>query len=304
MERQDLQGQRNVDAWRTIWQSMETKEDILDAQGALPYISQVNHCRVKHSSNFTLSQQKLRLFRFPMSMSSSDLSELSSPLSTDEEIDAPISRSTLDFYLKGKNGTSAASSSPPARKKRSPSPPHEYVLADNPDIAVSAMISFSYIPSCHTRQFEKRHSDQRDTQFICMFRSRFSDAFPKSLPHYGPQDIENGVLEPIAGEQVDRLLCALLGLVLNRKKDIECVPLNVYYTWQSRCLPIQILAERKANQLCGADRKGHYTRALEEAIQMNAAQWPLAWQGKNPLHGGGNFTKMTPEERVRSELIL
>ena len=59
------------------------------------------------------------------------------------------------------------------------------------------------------------------TQFLCMFRSRFNDAFPKSLPHSGPQDIERGVLDPIPGDQVERLLCALLGLVLNRKKDIE-----------------------------------------------------------------------------------
>lgn len=54
-----------------------------------------------------------------------------------------------------------------------------------------------------------------------MFRSRFSEAFPKSLPHYGPQDIERGVEEEVPGEQVERLLCALLGLVLNRKKDVE-----------------------------------------------------------------------------------
>ena len=57
-----------------------------------------------------------------------------------------------------------------------------------------------------------------------MFRSRFSDAFPKSLPHYGPQDIENGVVSATPGEQVERLLCALLGLVLNRKKEVEYVP--------------------------------------------------------------------------------
>lgn len=54
-----------------------------------------------------------------------------------------------------------------------------------------------------------------------MFRSRFNDAFPKSLPHYGPQDVEGGVVDPIPGDQVERLLCVLLGLVLNRKKDIE-----------------------------------------------------------------------------------
>ena len=54
-----------------------------------------------------------------------------------------------------------------------------------------------------------------------MFRSRFSDVFPKSLPHYGPQDIEQGVQDTIPGEHVERLLCALIGLVLNRKKDVE-----------------------------------------------------------------------------------
>ena len=54
-----------------------------------------------------------------------------------------------------------------------------------------------------------------------MFRSRFNDVFPKSLPQYGPQDVEKGVADPVPGEQVERLLCALLGLVLNRKKDVE-----------------------------------------------------------------------------------
>jgi hypothetical protein len=58
-------------------------------------------------------------------------------------------------------------------------------------------------------------------QFIVMFRSRFHNVFPKSLPHYGPQDIERDVAEPVPGEHVEKLLCALLGLVLNRKKDVE-----------------------------------------------------------------------------------
>ncbi|KAM0804697.1 hypothetical protein BDR22DRAFT_834584 [Usnea florida] len=168
-------------------------------------------------------------------MSSSDLSDISSSLSSDEGIaSVPIPKSKLDHYFK--QGSSTAPTSPPAKKKRPPSPPHEYVLADNAEIA-----------------------------FLCMFRSRFSDAFPKSLPHYGPQDIERGVVDPIPGDQVERLLCALLGLVLNRKKDIE---------------------------------KGHYTRALEEAIQTHSSQWPYAWNGRNPLHGGGSFNKMTPEERL------
>lgn len=51
--------------------------------------------------------------------------------------------------------------------------------------------------------------------------------------------------------------------------------------------------------VCLASRKGHYTRALEEAIQTHNSQWPHAWNGKNPLHGGGSFNKMTPEARVR-----
>lgn len=56
-----------------------------------------------------------------------------------------------------------------------------------------------------------------------MFRARFTEVFPKSLQHYGPQDIENGVAESLPSEPVERLLCAILGLVLNRKKDIEYV---------------------------------------------------------------------------------
>ncbi|KAL8683733.1 MAG: hypothetical protein Q9186_000367 [Xanthomendoza sp. 1 TL-2023] len=173
---------------------------------------------------------------------SSPLSELSSPLSTDEDVGlTPPKSKNLDHYFKN---AFAAKASPPPKKKRLPSPPHEYVLADNPDIA-----------------------------FICMFRSRFTEAFAKSLPHYGPQDIEAGVAESVPGEQVERLLCALLGLVLNRKKDIE---------------------------------KGHYGRALEEAIQSHTSQWPSKWMGKNPLHRGGSFNNMSPEARLTllSGLVL
>ncbi|KAL2854690.1 hypothetical protein BJX68DRAFT_264591 [Aspergillus pseudodeflectus] len=128
--------------------------------------------------------------------------------------------------------------------KRAPSPPHEYVLADNPDIA-----------------------------FIVTFRARFHEVFPRSTPHFGPQDIERGVAESAPGDHIERLLCALLGLVLNRKKDVE---------------------------------RNHYQRPLEEAIQTHATQWPKAWQGKNPLHGGRNFASMTPEERLQllKSLIL
>ena len=75
-------------------------------------------------------------------MSDSDLSSLSSAesIETDEELLATtVKTGTLDAYLKnGARGTNAAS--PPAKKKRPVSPLHEYVLADNPDIAVSKQV--------------------------------------------------------------------------------------------------------------------------------------------------------------------
>ena len=61
-----------------------------------------------------------------------------------------------------------------------------------------------------------------------MFRSRFSNAFPKSLPNFGPQDIERGITNGVPGEHIERLLCALLGLVLNRKKDVEYAKPSAY----------------------------------------------------------------------------
>lgn len=56
-----------------------------------------------------------------------------------------------------------------------------------------------------------------------MFRSRFTDAFPPKCPHLGPQDIERGIVDPVPSPQVESLLCALLGLALNRKKPVEYV---------------------------------------------------------------------------------
>jgi hypothetical protein len=126
-----------------------------------------------------------------------------------------------------------------------------------------------------------------------MFRARFSDAMPKSLPHYGPQDIERGVQDTVPGEHIERLLCALIGLVLNRKKEVE-------YACPRRSRQHQafFLSQCEADWELGISRKGHYQRALEEAVQTHSSQWPRAWGGKNPLHGGGSFASMTPEERV------
>lgn len=56
-----------------------------------------------------------------------------------------------------------------------------------------------------------------------MFRSRFSDHFPPKLAHIGPQDLEKGVKQDIPTKEVEGTLCALLGLVLNRKKPVEYV---------------------------------------------------------------------------------
>ncbi|KAJ5735943.1 uncharacterized protein N7483_001068 [Penicillium malachiteum] len=164
-----------------------------------------------------------------MAHSDSDISSLSSAPPTDDEAmevdEAPVG---IAKYFKKESET------PPP--KREPSPPHEYVLADNPKIP-----------------------------FLVTFRARFHEAFPRSMPHFGPQDIERGLEESPPGEYVERLLCALLGLVLNRKKDVE---------------------------------RNHYTRPLEEAISTHQSQWPKAWEGKNPLHGGRSFATMSPEERL------
>ncbi|KAF4461469.1 hypothetical protein FALBO_11739 [Fusarium albosuccineum] len=118
---------------------------------------------------------------------SSDLSSLSSlsPAPSDIELDGPPDlepseskpKKGIQKYFSKLAEQPPKEPSPPPRK-RSPSPPHEYVLADNPDIA-----------------------------FIVMFRSRFQDAFPKSLAHFGPQELERDVVEPIPGDRVEHFLC-------------------------------------------------------------------------------------------------
>ena len=130
-----------------------------------------------------------------------------------------------------------------------------------------------------------------------MFRSRFSSAFSKSLPHYGPQDIERGVVDPLPGEQVERLLCALLGLLLNRKKEVEYVSIALQHMNKLESEYGHLL---EAN-ISSLNRRGHHSRALEEAVQAHKNQWAGKWEGKNPLHGGGNFNNMSPEQRVCSQ---
>lgn len=70
-------------------------------------------------------------------MSTSGLSDLSSPLSSEDDnvINSIRGGGKIDHYIRKSSGVEPAAS--PAKRKRAPSPPHEYVLADNPDIAVS-----------------------------------------------------------------------------------------------------------------------------------------------------------------------
>ncbi|KAF2750411.1 hypothetical protein M011DRAFT_396727 [Sporormia fimetaria CBS 119925] len=165
-------------------------------------------------------------------------SSLSSPPATEDEMELLEAVKPTPQKKPKKNGNilSFFKSPSPVRKKRPASPPHEPVPEDNPDIA-----------------------------FIVMFRSRFSEAFPPKTPHFGPQDIERGVSDIVPSPQIDTLLRALLGLLLNRKKPIE---------------------------------KGHHGRALEEAILGHRSQWPRAWNGVNPLSGGRSFDTMTYTERI------
>jgi hypothetical protein len=77
-----------------------------------------------------------------MSDTDSDSSALSSPPPSDEEIvDEPVLQKPTAKKSKKRKVHEAVDSDSPAetapRKKREPSPPHEFVLADNPDVAVS-----------------------------------------------------------------------------------------------------------------------------------------------------------------------
>ncbi|KAK0622087.1 hypothetical protein DIS24_g11407 [Lasiodiplodia hormozganensis] len=131
-------------------------------------------------------------------MSDSELSSvLSSPPASDDEAKAigPMDKFLQKSSAKKKMAAATTAQpppSPPVKRKRSPSPPHEEVLADNPIIPV-----------------------------IVTFRARLSDAFPPKCPHLGPQDIEKGIVDSAPSPQVESLLCALLGFALNRKKPVE-----------------------------------------------------------------------------------
>lgn len=99
-----------------------------------------------------------------------------------------------------------------------------------------------------------------------MFRSRFNEAFPRNTPHVGPQDIELGVAEGTPSPDVEGLLCALLGLVLNRKKPVELVNLpprsHAPVPWSRSC--------HEACQGLAADKHG---------AQQERSLWPSSRGG-------------------------
>lgn len=86
-----------------------------------------------------------------MSLSDSDLSSLSSAPPTDDESIVQAVEEPVGIQKYFKKGPSPESPPPP---KRPASPPHEYVLADNPDIAVSIGSPMCY--SCAVCTFSTR----------------------------------------------------------------------------------------------------------------------------------------------------
>lgn len=173
-------------------------------------------------------------------------SELSSPLSSLPSDDGEIPELLLDkpdgsavIASDDEPATPVSTASSTIKRKREESPPHEEVLADNPDIAVSL---WRVHRVTNALSFGSRILAEITLltyfaipQFIVMFRSRFSEVFPPKLVNLGPQDIERGVVDSVPSPQVEGLLCALLALVLNRKKPIESViPFCTYQlrTWK------------------------------------------------------------------------
>jgi len=104
-------------------------EPALTSSSTSPTFPQPN--RLNHTTNI-------------MSDDSSDLSDLSS-VPSDDEIELTKKDGILKFFSKVPKPQAAPKveiDASPQRPKRAPSPPHEYVLADNPDIAVR-FVTFS-----------------------------------------------------------------------------------------------------------------------------------------------------------------
>jgi hypothetical protein len=167
---------------------------------------------------------------------SSDLSSLSSlsaaPSEDESEVQLKKEDGILRFFHKLPNKPDDDEDLAPPPPKREPSPPHEYVLADNKDIAVSHFALFPRRAKLWTRRVALGSGGSRTVpelladlafplQFIVMFRDRFREVLPKSLAPLGPQELEREVVDASPGDRAEHLLCAVLGLLLNRKQDVK-----------------------------------------------------------------------------------
>lgn len=123
-----------------------------------------------------------------------------------------------------------------------------------------------------------------------MFRSRFNEAFPRNAPHVGPQDIELGVAEGTPSPDVEGLLCALLGLVLNRKKPVELV--NTLPS--SRMLAPWSQSYHAAAQELTADKHG---------AQQERSLWPRARGGDPDTEIAVASQMGLPEPPQRQSLV-
>jgi hypothetical protein len=102
---------------------------------------------------------------------SSELSSLSSlsaaPSEDESEVQLKPQDGILRFFHKLPNKPTEEDEDPePALPKREPSPPHEYVLADNKDIAVSDQASEWRAAEIETRRFA---SDATNPTFSLAF---------------------------------------------------------------------------------------------------------------------------------------
>ncbi|EPS37615.1 hypothetical protein H072_8675 [Dactylellina haptotyla CBS 200.50] len=172
-------------------------------------------------------------------------SRSSSPLSSAQDLSDP----EMDFVQPSKS--TKTTNSPDRRSKPSPTPSLE---ASPP-------------PNKRRKVVDPRDPLPQDNPryaFIVAFQAKFNQVF-RGVPNLGPQDIEVGVAETPISDQIEALLCKLLGLALNRQKQVE---------------------------------KGHYGRALEEAVSTYFDEWPSEWEGRNPLEGGKTFNQMSVDERL------
>ncbi|KAK2605347.1 hypothetical protein N8I77_008189 [Diaporthe amygdali] len=200
-----------------------------------------------------------------MADDSSDLSSISSlspaPSGDESEIELKPQNGILKFFHRVSKDevteTQKKEMSPPPRK-REPSPPHEYIFADNPDIA-----------------------------FIVMFRKRFDSVMPRSLAHFGPLELEQDIQQDPPAERVEQFLCVVLGLLLNRKQDIKYAtlppaPLHAHLAYPGTRIGHYQKALNE-DAINGKDFK---------------PQWPREWNERSPLAGGATFQTISPEQRV------